>query len=64
MSDAARTLAVIRRHRGILTKQEYTALKGQALAGDPAGALRGLETIKRKKKESKRPAAKPPLLSL
>lgn len=32
-----------------LTKQQYTALRGQILAGDPAGAMKGLQTILNRK---------------
>ena len=32
-----------------LTKQQYTALRGQILAGDPSGALKGLRTILHRK---------------
>ena len=31
--------------RGKLTKQQYMTLKGQILAGDSDGAMRGLATI-------------------
>lgn len=31
--------------RGELTRQQIRTLKGQILAGDPAGAISGLQTI-------------------
>jgi hypothetical protein len=33
--------------RSILTKQQYKTLKGQILAGDSAGAMKGLEKLRR-----------------
>ena len=30
---------------GVITKQQYKTLKGQVLAGDIEGALKGLKTI-------------------
>ena len=35
--------------RKFLTPQQYRTLKGQALAGDLAGAIKGLETITNRK---------------
>ena len=37
----------IKRHRNRLTKQQYKTLKGQINAGNPDGALKGLENILR-----------------
>ena len=38
-------LTVLKYTRGHLTRQQYKTLKGQILAGDPAGAMRGLARI-------------------
>ena len=46
---AALTLLKNYRHR--LTSQEYKTLRGQALAGDVDGAVRGLKKILRRKAE-------------
>lgn len=36
--------------RSILTKQQYKTLKGQILAGDSAGAMKGLKRLLSEKK--------------
>ena len=38
-------IKLLKGYRGILTRQQLQTLKGQALAGDPEGAVRGLRTI-------------------
>ena len=40
--DVQRVLKMIRQNRKSLTRQQVRVLKGQALAGDPDGAVRGL----------------------
>lgn len=46
MDDVSHALRVLRNHRHLLTKQQTLTLRGQVLAGDIAGAMRGLEKIK------------------
>lgn len=41
--------------RSILTKQQYKTLKGQILAGDSAGAMKGLEKLRLKSKKGNAP---------
>lgn len=36
-------------HRQHLTKQQYSTLKGQILAGNPEAAMKGLQKLMRKK---------------
>lgn len=36
-------LKILKSERGKLTKQEYKTLRGQALAGDVDGAIKGLD---------------------
>lgn len=45
------TLALLRTYRKDLTKQQIKTLKGQVLAGDETGALKGLVNIITKKKQ-------------
>ena len=40
-------------HKQMLTRQQYKTLKGQILAGDAEGAMRGLENLKNRKAEEK-----------
>lgn len=40
-----RTLRIIERYRSLLTRQQFKTLRGQVLAGDADGAMRGLEKI-------------------
>ena len=40
-----RAMMQLKACREKLTKQEYTSLRGQILAGDSVGAMRGLQTI-------------------
>lgn len=40
-------IKTIDRHRGSLTTQQYKVLKGQVLAGDLSGAVKGLQKILR-----------------
>jgi len=40
-----RALTQLKSCREYLTKQQYKTLRGQIIAGDPTGALKGLRTI-------------------
>lgn len=46
-------LILINRARQWLTAQQYRTLKGQVLAGDSNGALRGLKKLINTKKETR-----------
>lgn len=46
-------LILINRARQWLTAQQYRTLKGQVLAGDSNGALRGLKKLINMKKETR-----------
>ena len=41
-------LKILKSERGKMTKQEYKTLRGQALAGDVDGAIKGLDKCLRK----------------
>lgn len=41
-------LFALKAHRAKLTPQQYRTLRGQVLAGDDAGALKGLQKILRR----------------
>lgn len=47
MEDKIQTMALLRlkRNRGGLTFQQYKTLRGQVLAGDSVGAIKGLRRI-------------------
>ena len=47
-SELAMAQLNVMRHR--LTKQQYKTLRGQILAGDSTGAMRGLVTILQREK--------------
>ena len=40
-----RAMVMLKVHRGSLTWQQYKTLRGQVLAGDAAGAMKGLRNI-------------------
>ena len=44
-------LLALKAHRSQLTPQQYRTLRGQVLAGDDEGALKGLCKIKRRRRE-------------
>lgn len=44
-------LITLKARRSDLTAQQYQTLRGQVLAGDGAGALKGLEKILNRKRE-------------
>ena len=41
----------LKAYRRVLTHQQYQTLKGQILAGDADGAMRGLDSILQRRKE-------------
>jgi hypothetical protein len=41
----------LKAYRRVLSHQQYQTLKGLILAGDPAGAMKGLESILQLRKE-------------
>jgi len=43
-------IELLKEFNGVLTKQQIKTLRGQALAGDVPGALKGLERITRRTK--------------
>ena len=43
--DMKYALGYLLNHKRRLTRQQYKTLKGQILAGDPDGALRGLQRL-------------------
>lgn len=49
----AQALILINRARQWLTAQQYRTLRGQVLAGDSNGALRGLKKLINMKKETR-----------
>ena len=49
-SETTATLKLIKAHRARLTRQQYSTLKGQVMAGDSDGAMRGLDKILRRAK--------------
>lgn len=44
-------LITLKAHRANLTAQQYQTLRGQVLAGDDVGALKGLNRILSRKRE-------------
>ena len=50
MSEQAFALKHLKQCREELTRQQIRTLKGQILAGDPAGAISGLQTILNRKR--------------
>ena len=44
-----RTIKQLKAHQGELTRQQIRTLKGQALAGNAAGALKGLQKLLERK---------------
>lgn len=47
-------LKQLRANHGRLTRQQFKTLKGQILAGDPAGALKGLQRLLQQNNNNKR----------
>lgn len=47
----AGALMILRNTRHRLTKQQYKTLRGQVLAGDPDGAMKGLRNILQRRAE-------------
>ena len=46
-------LKQLRANHGRLTRQQFKTLKGQILAGDPAGAIKGLQRLLQQKNNTK-----------
>lgn len=48
--DVLKTCALghLRNAKPFLTRQQFLTLRGQILAGDPEGAMKGLERLKKK----------------
>lgn len=46
--ETATAIKRLKAHRARLTRQQYSTLKGQVLAGDSDGAMRGLDKILRR----------------
>ncbi len=53
VEDMYNALKEIERNKSKISKQQYKTLRGQCLAGDVDGALKGLEKILRKKENKK-----------
>lgn len=53
VEDMYNALKEIERNKDRISKQQYKTLRGQCLAGDVEGALKGLEKILQKKRERK-----------
>lgn len=49
-----KALFTLKAYRGRLTAQEYSTLRGQVLAGDDAGALKGLERLMKRRVKNER----------
>ena len=47
-------LRQLRANHSRLTRQQFKTLKGKILAGDPAGALKGLQRLLQRKNNNKR----------
>lgn len=47
------TIKIIDKHKDKLTKQQYKTLRGQCLAGDIEGAMKGFNRLMRRKKADK-----------
>ena len=54
MNDNTTTAALVllRNAKPLLTKQQYRTLRGQVLAGNPRGAIKGLGKILRRRSDS------------
>ena len=44
-----KALFTLKAYKGRLTAQEYSTLRGQVLAGDDAGALKGLDRLMKRR---------------
>jgi len=53
VEDMYNALKEIERNQSKISKQQYKTLRGQCLAGDVEGALKGLEKILQRKREKK-----------
>ena len=52
-NEAIRVMMLLKANRHRLTRQQIRTIKGQALAGDAAGAMRGLQKILERKEASR-----------
>ena len=43
---------ILKSHRGQLNRQQYNTIKGQILAGDTVGALKGMRRLLEQQKET------------
>ena len=53
-NEAIRVMMLLKANRHRLTRQQIRTIKGQALAGDTAGAMRGLQKLLDMKTTTKR----------
>jgi len=54
VEDMYKALKAIEKSKEKISKQQYKTLRGQCLAGDVAGALKGLENLLRKKENRRK----------
>ena len=47
-----KALVIIRTNNPYLTRQQFKTLRGQVLAGDPDGAMKGLQNILEKRRQN------------
>ena len=52
-NTTAAALVLLRNARPLLSKQQYKTLRGQILAGDPRGAIKGLGKILRRRQSER-----------
>lgn len=52
-SETTRTIKILKAHKEILTFQQFKTLRGQAIAGDCEGALKGLHKILTRRERKK-----------
>lgn len=51
--NAKYALGYLLNHKRSLTRQEFKTLRGQILAGDPEGAMKGLQNILEKRRQNR-----------
>ena len=44
-----KSFVALKKHKDLLTKQQYKTIKGQIIAGDTIGAMKGLNKLINKK---------------
>lgn len=52
--DIRTFMKVLHANKGVLTRQQFTTLKGQALSGNIAGAYQGITTLIKRQQNSTR----------